>query len=45
MFDCREAELFVVMIFFLIVIQFCQMMIRRCDESEKNSTARSTARN
>lgn len=38
MFDCREAELFVVMLFFLVVIQFCEAMIRRCNGAEKNST-------
>ena len=45
MFDCREAELIAVMIFFLFVIQFCNAMIRRCDESEKNSTVGSAKSN
>ena len=42
MFDCPEAGLIVVMIFFLIVIQFCEAMIRRCDGAEKNSTTGSS---
>ena len=45
MFDCREAELIAVMIFFLFVIQFCEAMIRREYAKKKNSTISSTETN